>query len=77
MQQVTDRLAELEDKAHAKDAAYLEADLLTKLLLMRKQFVETIQPNLPESLRHEESPLVIAKPEAIEARIRKLKDFSV
>lgn len=77
VQQVTDRLAEAEDKAHKKDAMYLETHLLTKLLLMRKQFVETIQPNLPESLRNEESPLVIVKAEAIEARIRKLRDTVV
>ena len=77
VQQVTDRLAELEDKAHKKDAMYLEAALLTKLLLMRKQFVETIQPNLPEPLRNEESPLVTVKTEVIEARIRKLRDIGV
>ncbi len=76
-QEVTDRLAEAEEKAHKKDAMYLETHLLTKLLLMRKQFVESIQPNLPESLRNEESPLVIVKSEVIEARLRKLRDASV
>lgn len=60
-----------------KTAKDLETHLLTKLLLMRKQFVDSIQPNLPESLRNEESPLVIVKTEVIEARIRKLRDASV
>lgn len=77
VQQVTDRLAEAEEKAHQQNAVYLETHLLTKLLLMQKQFVESIQPNLPESLRNEESPLVIVKSEVIEARLRKLRDASV
>lgn len=59
-----------------KTAVELEIVLLTKLMLMRKQFVESLQPRLPEALRND-SPLVIVASDSIADRIRKLRDNDV
>ena len=61
------------DKSLEKMAVELEISLLTKMLLMRKQFVESLQPRLPESLRND-SPVVTVTADNIEARIHKLRE---
>lgn len=62
------------DKSLEKMAVELEISLLTKMLLMRKQFVESLQPRLPESLRND-SPLVTVTSDTIEARILRLRSY--
>jgi len=64
------------DTSLEKMAVELEISLLTKMLLMRKQFVESLQPRLPESLRND-SPLVTVTSDTIADRIRKLRDHNV
>lgn len=71
---VTASLEASMDKSLEKMAVELEISLLTKMLLMRKQFVESLQPRLPESLRND-SPLVTVTSDTIEARILRLRSY--
>ena len=59
----------------AQEAASKEIKLLTRFLLMQKEYKDNVGPLLPQDLQ-ESSPLVMIVPQTIKERIDRLRALS-